>query len=217
MRLRAPRLATLALVLLALAATAQQNPLPILRFQRSNAYLESERAAPHAQGMEGMTYNNPGTTTHYPSMTSCMLVYPDGRYILEKIEERTVGKPKTKRSEGTFTPEELAQLKAVLEAPEFRSLATNPMPDIPDNATTMKEVEQTETEVYHGRDFQTFTITRQRMKTTSTSGLDIWIDNSGKSNKALGPFNKWMKDAEKKMKDGLKEAQPQYCHPVQVG
>jgi hypothetical protein len=55
------------------------------------------------------------------------------------------------------------------------------------------------------------------MKTTSTSGLDIWIDNSGKSNKALGPFNKWMKDAEKKMKDGLKEAQPQYCHPVQVG
>ena len=208
--------ALLASALLAPAAIAQSS-LPILRFQRSTAYLESERAAPHARGMEGMTYGNPGTTVHYPSMTSCTLVYPDGRYILEKTEERTVGKPKTKRAEGTLTPEEMEQLKTVLEAPEFKNLSTNPMPDIPDYATTMKEVEQIETEVYHGKDFQTFTITRQRMKTNNPSGLDVWIENAGKSNKALGPFNNWMKNAEKKMKDGLKEAQPQYCRPVQIG
>jgi hypothetical protein len=204
------------LFLLTLAAAAQQDALPMLRFQRSIAYMESESAAPHARGMAGITYNNPGTTLHYPSSTSCMLVYPDGRYILEKIEEKTVGKPKAKRAEGTLTSEELDRLKAILEAPEFKSLKTNPMPDIPDDATAMHEEEQTETEVYHPA-FQTFTITRQRMKTNSTTGLDIWLSNSGKSDKALAPFNKWMKDAEKKMKDGLKEAQPQYCRPVQVG
>jgi hypothetical protein len=206
-----------AALLLALGASAQKTSLPMLRFQRSNAYLESERAAPHAQGLQGMTYGNPGTTAHYPNTLSCLLVYPDGRYILEKTEERTVRRPKTKRAEGTLAPEEMEQLKGILDSESFKGIATNPMPEMPDYTTTLREIEQVEAEVDRGRSFQTFTITRQRMKTNRSSGLDEWLDNAGKNKKLMEPFNKWVKDAEKKMKDGLKEAAPQHCRPVQVG
>src|SRR5579859_5203116 len=46
-----------------------------LGFQRTNTVMESERAAPHAQGMEGMTTGNPGTSTHYPTTNVCFAVY----------------------------------------------------------------------------------------------------------------------------------------------
>src|SRR5437762_6562660 len=99
-------MAVLAGTVLAQVATGQQNSNPLLYFQRSTAYMETESAAPHAQGMWGVTLGNPGDVSHYPNAVSCLLVYSDGRYIFEKTEERTLRKPKSKRSEGTLSADE---------------------------------------------------------------------------------------------------------------
>src|SRR5258705_9554730 len=80
----------------------QERSKTLLYFQRSNAFMETISAAPHAQGMWGVTFGSPGDVTHYPNAISCLLVYRDGTYIYEKTEERTVGKRKSKRSEGTL-------------------------------------------------------------------------------------------------------------------
>jgi hypothetical protein len=58
-----PLMTILAVTIIAVSsqvATGQQNSNPLLYFQRSNAYLETVSAAPHAQGMWGVTLGNPG-------------------------------------------------------------------------------------------------------------------------------------------------------------
>jgi hypothetical protein len=198
-------------------AMGQQNPNPLLYFQRSNAYLETVSAAPHAQGMWGVTLGNPGDVSHYPNAVSCLLVYGDGRYIFEKTEERTVGKRKSKRSEGTFSSEELQQLKSIINDEHFRKITTQPMPNMPDEAVAIKQVESWSAQVDQDGTAQQFTITKQLLKTNRTSGMDDWLDNSGPNEKLLSPFLKWFKEAEKKGKAGMKESTAQYCRPMVIG
>jgi hypothetical protein len=211
-------LAVLALTLfLAPVAMGQQGSTPLLYFQRSNAYLETVSAAPHAQGMWGMTLGNPGETSHYPNAVSCLLVYGDGSYVYEKTEERTVGKRKSKHAEGTLSEGEIQQLKAILNDAAFQKIATRPMPDMPDYAVAIKEMESLNAQIDRGGTSQQFSITKERVKTNRTSGMDDWLDNSGPNEKLLSPLLKWFKETEKKTKEGLKDSNPQYCRPLVLG
>jgi hypothetical protein len=208
----------LALILIsALVATGQQASKPLLYVQRSNAYLETVSAAPHAQGMWGVTFGNPGDVSHYPNAISCLLVYRDGTYVYEKTEERTVGKRKSKRSEGTLSEGELQQLKSIINDESFRKITTRPMPDMPDYAVAIKEMETLNAQVDQAGTAQQFAITKERVKTNRTSGMDDWLDNGGPNEKLLSPFLKWFKEAEKKTKEGMKESTPQYCRPMVIG
>jgi hypothetical protein len=198
-------------------ATGQQNSNRLLYFQRSTAYMETESAAPHAQGMWGVTFGNPGDVSHYPNAVSCLLVYSDGRYVFEKTEERTLGKRKSKQSEGTLSADELQQLKSIISDESFRKITTRPMPNMPDEAVAIKQVESLSAQVDQDGTPQQFTITKQLLKTNRPSGMDDWLDNSGPNEKLLSPFLKWFKEAEKKGKAGLKESTPQYCRPMVIG
>jgi hypothetical protein len=200
-----------------LTCLAQQNSSPLLRFQRSAAYLETESSAPHAQGMWGVTFGSPGDVSHYPNALSCVVIYGDGRYVLERTDEKSVGRPKSKRSEGILTPEEMQELKSILEAESFKTIKTQPMPPMPDYAVTVREIESINTEVNRETSVQQISITKERLKTNRMSGLDEWLNNTGQNEKLLSPLTKWLKDAEKKMKSGLKEATPQYCRPISIG
>jgi hypothetical protein len=206
---------------LSLAAPAQLttavSSTPLLRYQHSVAFLESERAAPHAQGMQGMTYGNPGETNHYPNTISCTVIDADGHYVLEKTDERTLGRPKTKRAEGTLTPEELQALKAILDADSFKKMQTLPMPAMPDFAVAVRELESVTTEVNRDGAVQAVTVTRERMKTNRTSGMDEFLTNAGPNDKLMSPLTKWMKDAEKRMSQGLKDGAAQSCRPLAIG
>jgi hypothetical protein len=206
-----------ALMICSQAATAQQSSKVLLYFQRSNAYMETVSAAPHAQGMWGVTFGSPGDVTHYPNAIACITVYSDGKYIYEKTEERTVGRRKSKRSEGALSEGELQQLKAILNEEGFRKITTQPMPDIPDYAVAIKEVESLNAQVDQGGDSQQFTITKERVKTNRVSGMDDWLDNSGPNEKLLSPLLKWFKETEKKSKEGMKESTPQYCRAMVIG
>jgi hypothetical protein len=195
----------------------QESSKTLLYFQRSNAFMETSSAAPHAQGMWGVTFGSPGDVTHYPSAISCLIVYGNGSYVYEKTEERTVGKRKSKRSEGTLSEGELQQLKAILNDEGFRKIATRPMPDVPDYAVAIKEVETLNAQVDQGGIAQQFTITKERLKTNRVSGMDDWLDNTGPNEKLLSPFLKWFKETEKKTKEEMKESNPQYCRPMLIG
>jgi len=83
----------------------------LLNFQRTSAYMESDSAAPHAQGMEGLTSRNPGSTTHYPTTNECISIYADGSYSFERVEEKSYGKPKVRVYKGTLAAPQLAKLQ----------------------------------------------------------------------------------------------------------
>ena len=51
------------------------------------------------------------TSPAIPNSLSCLVVYGDGKFILEKREELTVGKPKVKLAEGTLGADDLQHLK----------------------------------------------------------------------------------------------------------
>src|ERR1700747_525404 len=84
-----------ALLCLVIAAQIAAGQNTILRIQRSTAALNIDSNVKHGQGISGITVGNPGDVWRYPNSLSCLLVYPDGRYVLEKRDEETVGRPKT--------------------------------------------------------------------------------------------------------------------------
>src|SRR6202047_1321045 len=89
-------------ILLSFAGIAAgQDTTPLLRLQRSKAYLNLETNVVHAQGMNGITYGKGGDVSSYPNSLACLTVRRDGKYVFEKREERSVGKPKVKTAEGT--------------------------------------------------------------------------------------------------------------------
>ncbi len=117
-------LALLGLLALWQIAAAQDPSTTLLQLQRSRASLDISSNAKHAQGMNGITYGNPGDVWSYPNSLSCLVVYGTGRYVLEKREERTVGKPKVKSVEGTLTADDLQQLKAILDDEALKGIKT---------------------------------------------------------------------------------------------
>jgi hypothetical protein len=216
------------LTLIVIVALAQigagQGSTMLLRLQRSRAYLDIESNAKHAQGMTGITYGNPGDVWSYPNSLSCLAIYGDGRYVIERREERTLGKPKVKSAEGTLSAEELQQLKAILEDQELRKVTSPKMPDLPADTQALREVESLDAQIDHGGNAQRFTTVKERVKTGASAsmttgpsnGLDVYLDNGAPYKKTLGPLLKWFEGLEKKSKSDLKDSKPQFCVPMNI-
>jgi hypothetical protein len=204
-------------LLMAICAAGQEPSAPLLRLQRSKAYLNLETNVVHAQGMNGITYGKSGDVFSYPNSLSCLVVYGDGKYVLEKREEATLGKPKIKTAEGSLGADDLQHLKAILDEEALSKVATPKAPSLPDDAVTVREIESIDAQIDRSGKGQHFTTIKERIKTSATSGMDTYIDNGAPYQKTLNPLMKWFEGLEKKSKSDLKESKPQYCVPMNIG
>jgi hypothetical protein len=204
-------------VLLLADMAAGQSSTPLLRLQRSKAYLNLETNVVHAQGMNGVTYGKSGDVFSYPNSLSCLVVYGDGKYVLEKREEATLGKPKIKLAEGSLGADDLQHLKAILDDEALKKVGTPKAPDLPDDAVTVREIESIDAQIDHAGTAQHFTTVKERVKTSETSGMDKYIDNGAPYQKTLNPLMKWFDGLEKKRKSEFKDSKPQYCVPMNIG
>jgi hypothetical protein len=215
-------LALLAILLFAEAAVGQAPSATLLKLQRSKAYLNLETNVVHAQGMNGITYGKGGDVSSYPNSLSCLVVYGDGKFVLEKREETTVGKPKVKRAEGTLGADDLQHLKSILDDDAFKKITTPAPPEIPPNAT-IREIESLDAQIDRDGSQQRFTTTKERLKMGAsdtggvTNGMDTYLDNGARFQKTVNPLLKWFDSIEKKNKSDFKEATPQYCAPINLG
>jgi hypothetical protein len=190
---------------------------PLLRLQRSRATLNLETNVVHAQGYGGLTDNKSASVFNYPNSLSCLVVYGDGKYVWEKREESTVGKPKVKLAEGTLSADDLQYLKAILDDEAFKKIAMPKPPDFPDDAVTVREVESIDAQIDRSNTPQHFTIIKERVKTTAATGIDDYLDNGAPFQKTLNPLLKWFEALEKKSKSDLKDSKPEYCVPMNIG
>jgi len=204
-------------ILLVNITTGQQSSTALLRLQRSRAYLNLETNVVHAAGYAGLTDNKSGSVFNYPNSLSCLVVYGDGKYVLEKREESTVGKPKVKLAEGTLAPDDLQHLKTILDDEALRKIGVLKPPDFPDDAVMVREVESLDAQIDHANTIQHFTTVKERVKTNSQTGMDDYLDNSAPYQKTLNPLLKWFEGLEKKSKSDLKESKPEYCVPMNIG
>jgi hypothetical protein len=196
---------------------AGQDSTTLLRLQRSKAYLNLDTNVVHAQGMNGITYGKSGDVLSYPNSLACLLVYGDGKYVLEKRDESTVGKPKIKTAEGSLGADDLQRLKALLDDEGLKKIATPKPPVLPDDAVTVREIESIDAQIDHSGTAQHFTTIKERLKTNATSGMDKYIDNGAPYQKTLNPLLKWFDGLEKKSKSEFKDSKPQYCAPMNIG
>ncbi len=210
------------LLLLASIAAGQESSTPLLRLQRSKAYLNLETNVVHAQGMNGITYGKGGDVSSYPNSLSCLMVYGDGKFILEKREELTVGRPKVKLAEGTLGADDLQHLKTILDDEGLKKIVTPPAPAMPENAT-VREIESVDAQIDHAGTPQRLTTIKERLKMGAsefggaTNGMDTYLDNAAPFQKTLNPLMKWFDGLEKKSKSSLKDSKPQYCAPMSIG
>ena len=207
-------------------AAGQDPSTALLQLQRSRASLDITSNARHARGLEGITFGNPGDVWSYPNSLSCLVVYPTGRYVLEKRDEQTVGKPKVKAVEGTLTADDLQQLRAILDDSALKEIKTPKAPDTPPDMTALREVETLDLQIDRSGTPQRFTTVKERIKTGAqinamtagpTNGMDTYLDNGAPFKKTLSPLIKWFEGLEKKSKSELKESKPQYCRPINIG
>ena len=171
----------------------------LLNFQRTSAYMESDSAAPHAQGMEGLTSRNPGSTTHYPTTNECISI------SFERVEEKSYGKPKVRVYKGTLAAPQLAKLQSITGDDAFRKVVITEMPEPPENATGVREGEIIQTTVMRDDGPQAFTLAKRRFATSDPSGIDKYTSNWEKVEKPLKPFLSLMKDIEKEGQSRGKE------------
>jgi len=190
---------------------------PLLRLQRSKAYLNLDTNVVHGQGMNGITYGKSGDVFSYPNSLSCLVVYGDGKYVLEKRDEATLGKPKIKTAEGTLSGDDLQHLKSILDDEALKKVTTPKAPQLPDDAVSIREIESIDAQINDGGKMQRFTTTKERIKTSAASGMDTYIDNGAPYQKTLNPLMKWFDGLEKKSKSDLKDSKPQYCAPMNIG
>src|SRR5260370_32056209 len=123
-------LPVLAILMASEIGGCQNPPTPLLRLQQSRAYLNIDANVQHGMGLWGITYGNPGDVWQYPNSLSCLVVYGDGKYVLEKRDEATVGKPKVKRAEGSLGAGDLQQLKAILDDEALKKVKTPSMQEL---------------------------------------------------------------------------------------
>lgn len=195
--------------------------------QQSRASLNIDSNAKHAQGLNGITYGNPGNVWNYPNTAACLLVYSDGRYVLEKRDEQTVGKAKIKSAEGTLSADDLKELKAILEGDDLKKIVSPKVPDLPEDTEALREAESIDVEIAHAGTTQRFVTIKERVKTGArssqfatsapSSGLDVFLDNGAPYKKAMNPLMKWFEGLQKKNKSALKDSKPQYCAPMNIG
>src|SRR5262252_1301283 len=100
-------------LLLQVQVSAGQEKAILLRLQRSTMAAEIDatggiRGNGGNINSLGVTGGETATAT-YPSSTSCVAVYDDGRYVFEKREEKKVGNPKVKSTDGTLSGDDLQQ------------------------------------------------------------------------------------------------------------
>jgi hypothetical protein len=138
----------------------QESATPLLRLQRSKAYLNLDTNVVHAQGLNGLTYGKSGDVFSYPNSLSCLVVYGDGKYVLEKREETTLGKPKIKTAEGTLGAEDLQHLRSILDDEALKKVSTPKPPTFPDDMEALREVESIDAQIDHAGAPQHFTTTR---------------------------------------------------------
>jgi len=204
--------------------SCQTGSQPLLRLQRSRAFLDIDTNAQHGMGVWGVTYGNPGDVWTYPNSLSCLTVYGDGRYILEKRDEATVGKPKVKRAEGTVGADDLQRLKAILDDGDLKKVKSPKMPDLPADAQSLRELDSLDAQIDRDGTTQRFTTVKERVKTGAlisatsgpSTGMDAYLDNAEPYKKTLLPLLKWFEGIEKKSKSDLKDAKPQYCAPMNM-
>jgi len=203
----------------------QDTSLPLLRLQRSRAFLDIDANAQHGMGLWGLTYGNPGDVWHFPNSLSCVVVYGDGKWVLEKRDEATVGKPKVKRAEGNLGADDLQRLKAMLDDEALKNVRTPKMPDLPADAQAIREIDSLDAQIDRAGTSQRFTTVKERVKTVAlisatsgpSNGIDAYLDNGAPYKKALSPLMKWFEGLEKQSKSDLKDSKPQYCVPMNIG
>ena len=163
-RLSAMLVSVIGMLLLADTIAGQESSTTLLKLQRSKAYLNLETNVVHAQGMHGITYGKGGDVSSYPNSLSCLVVYGDGRFILEKRDESTVGKPKVKRAEGALAPDDLQHLKAILDDEGLKKIVSPKAPEFPANAGAVREVESVDAQIDRGGTSQRITTIKERIK-----------------------------------------------------
>jgi hypothetical protein len=206
-------------------SVCQNASTPLLRLQLSTAYLDIDANVQHGKGMWGITFGNPGDVWRYPNSLSCLVVYGDGKYVLEKREEATVGRPKVKRAEGSLGAGDLQQLKLILDEEALKKVKTQEMPTLPDDAQAVRDIESLDAEIDRSGTPQRFTTVKERVKTGAlisatsgpSTGVDTYLDNGAAYKKTLSPLMKWFEGLKKKSKSELKESKPQYCAPMNIG
>ncbi len=186
----------------------------MLKLQRSKAVLNLETNVVHAQGMNGITYGKSGSVSSYPNSLSCLVVYGDGKFVMERREESTVGKPKVKTAEGSLSADDLQRLKGILDEENLKRITSPKPPEFPDNAVSVREIESIDAQI---GSTQHFTTIKERLKTNEASGMDKFIDNGAPYQKTLSPMMKWFEGLEKKNKSEFKDSKPQYCAPMNIG
>jgi len=207
------------LVLVPIAGGQETGPL--LRIQRLRAELESQ-ANLMSSGRNVYDASQKGEqqmdVQRYPNSATCLVVYEDGKYFLEKKEEHTLGKPKAKSAEGVLSADDLQRLKAMLNDAELTKITTPKTPDLPPDAQAIKEAERLDVQISRAATLQEFSLMKERVKTGTTSaisssaslsGIDTYLDNGEPYKKTLSPLMKWFDELGKKNK--LKESKPQYC------
>ena len=215
-----PVLLLLSLLAITPMARAQQGK-PLLQIQRLHAELETDSNA-SSIGRNIYDSSSKGEqqmdVSHYPNSSTCLLVYDDGRFFLEKRDEHTLSKPKAKSAEGTLSPDDLQHLKSILDEEDLKKVATPVMPDLPTDAQAIKEAERLDVEIARAGGPQQFTFMKERVKTGATrkvsssaslSGVDTYIDDGLAYKKTLNPLVKFFDEVAKKNK--VKESKPQYC------
>ena len=212
----------LLLGLLALPRIAGGQGIPVLlQLQRSRAELQVDenRQAPGRNIYDVAAHSDPRDVWKYPNSATCLVVYDDGKYLFEKREEHTVGKPKAKSAEGLLAANELQQLKAILEDEELKKITMPKAPDLPADTQAVRDIERLDAQINHGGTLQRFTTVKERVKTGAlvsatsgpSAGLDTFLDNGAPYKKTLSPLMKWFDEFGKKSKSALKESKPQYC------
>jgi hypothetical protein len=172
-----------------------------------------------------VTYGNPGDVWNYPNSLSCLVVYGDGKYVLEKREEQTLGKPKVKAAQGALAEGDLQQLKTILDDEALKNLTSPKSPELPADTQALREIESLDLQIDRAGTPQRFTTLRERVKTGAVSsmtaapsnGMDTYLDNGTPFKKTLNPLMKWFEGLEKKSKSDLKESTPQYCRAMNIG
>jgi hypothetical protein len=218
-------LPVLAILIASEIGACQDASEPLLRLQRSRAFLDIDANAQHGMGIYGITYGNPGDVWHYPNSLSCVVVYGDGKYVLERRDESTVGKPKVKRAEGNLGADDLQRLKAILDDEALKNVRTPKMPELPTDSEAIREVDSLDAQIDRAGTSQRFTTVKERVKTGAltsatsgpSNGIDAYLDNGAPYKKALSPLMKWFEGLEKKSKSDLKDSKPQYCVPMNIG
>jgi len=213
-------LVLLGLLLLTQIASGQGARL-LLRIQRLNVELEtkSNLMSSGNNAWDAVNLNQPQDIQKYPNSSTCLLVYEDGKYFVEKRDERTPGRPKAKSAEGILTADDLQRLRAILDDEELKKITTPKAPELPADTQAVREAERLDVQIARAGTFQQFTVMKERVKTglnssgvsssSSLSGVDTFLDNGAPYRKTLNPLMKWSEEMGKRNK--LTQSTPRNC------